>query len=67
MVESVGPLGAAANVLGLKRSLKQEQLAADLLQDAQNNLKEFNAQNGAVPELDPNAPARRGQIIDVIA
>lgn len=67
MVGSVGPLGAVANVLGLKRSLKQDQLAADLLQDAQNNLKEFNAQNGDVPELDPNAPVRRGQIIDVIA
>ncbi|HCS70612.1 MAG TPA: hypothetical protein DIW51_11685 [Rhodospirillaceae bacterium] len=67
MVGSVGPLGAVANVLGLKRSLKQDQLAADLLQDAQNNLKEFNAQNSGVPELDPNAPVRRGQIIDVIA
>tara|TARA_R110000796_G_scaffold33160_3_gene86307 strand:+ start:681 stop:884 length:204 start_codon:yes stop_codon:yes gene_type:complete len=67
MVGSVGPLGAVANVLGLKRSLKQDQLAADLLQDAQNNLKEFNAQNGTVPELDPNTPVRRGQIIDVIA
>lgn len=67
MVGSVGPLGAVANVLGLKRSLKQDQLAADLLQDAQNNLKEFNAQNGAIPELDPNTPVRRGQIVDVIA
>jgi len=67
MVGQVGPLGAAANLLGLKRSLKQEQLAADLVQDAQKNLRELNARNGEVPELDPNAPVRRGQIIDVIA
>ncbi|MEQ9558165.1 MAG: hypothetical protein RIG67_20535 [Rhodospirillales bacterium] len=67
MVGPAGPLGAVANLLGLKRTLKQDQLAADLAQEAQNNLKEFNVQNGAVPELDPNAPVRRGQIIDVIA
>lgn len=67
MVGQVGPLGAVANVLGLKRSLKQDQLAADLLQEAQNNLKEFNAEHGTVSEIDPNAPVRRGQIIDIIA
>jgi hypothetical protein len=67
MVAPVGPLGAVANLMGLKRTLKQDQLAADLMQEAQNNLREFNADAGDVSNIDPNAPVRRGQIIDVIA
>lgn len=67
MVGPVGPLGAVANLLGLKRTLKQEQLAADLMQDAQNNLKEVNAEIGDVSEINPDGPVKRGQIIDVIA
>ena len=70
MVEQVGALGAVANLLGLKRSLKQDQLAADLVQDAQKNLQEYNAGNavpGDIPEIDPDAPVRRGQIVDIIA
>lgn len=67
MVGPVGPLGAVANLLGLKRSLKQEQLAADLMQDAQNNLKEVNAEVGSASEITPDGPVKRGQIIDVIA
>lgn len=70
MVEQVGALGAVANLLGLKRSLKQDQLAADLVQDAQKNLQEYNTGNlapGDMPEIDPDAPVRRGQIVDIIA
>lgn len=70
MVEKVGALGAVANLLGLKRSLKQDQLAADLVQDAQKNLQEYNSGNhvpGEIPEIDPDAPVRRGQIVDIIA
>ena len=67
MADPISPLGTVASMLGLKRSLKQEQLAADLVQEAQNNLREFNDRNGTVTEFDPNTPVRRGQIIDIIA
>ncbi|PIW26904.1 MAG: hypothetical protein COW30_12640 [Rhodospirillales bacterium CG15_BIG_FIL_POST_REV_8_21_14_020_66_15] len=67
MVGQVGPLGAVANLLGLKRTLKQDQLAADLAQEAQKNLKEYTVEHGEIPELDPNTPVRRGQIVDIIA
>ncbi|MEQ8504930.1 MAG: hypothetical protein RIB80_06350 [Rhodospirillales bacterium] len=67
MVGPVGPLGTVANLLGLKRTLKQEELAVDLAQQAQKNQQEAGAQAVDVSEIDPNAPARRGQIIDVIA
>lgn len=67
MVGTVGPLGAVANLLGLKRTLKQEELAADLAEQAQKNQREFNGNNSDVSDIDPNAPARRGQIIDIIA
>ncbi|MAN80149.1 MAG: hypothetical protein CMM77_01940 [Rhodospirillaceae bacterium] len=60
-------MGAVANLLGLKRTLKQEQLAADLMQEAQNNLKDVNAEVGGVSEINPDGPVKRGQIIDVIA
>lgn len=67
MVGSVGPLGAVANFLGLKRTLKQEQLAADLAQAAQESQRQFNAQNSDIPEVDLDNPAPRGHLIDIIA
>ena len=67
MVGSVGPLGAVADFLGLKRTLKQEQLAADLAQAAQESQQRFNAENGDILEIDPDNPAPRGHLIDIIA
>jgi hypothetical protein len=68
MVAPVGPLGAVANLLGLKRTLKQEQLAADLVEQGRQNSREMVTVNGDIPEPDPEAPPPpRGHYVDIIA
>lgn len=67
MVDQIGATPATGNLAALKRALKQDQTAKDLVLEAQNNLREFNESAGVEREIDPNAPVRRGQLIDVIA
>lgn len=72
MADSIGLIGdVLINMMGLKRAARQDQLAADLAQQATANQRAATSRtvrDGAeIPEIDPSRPARRGQYVDIIA
>ncbi len=67
MVNEISGNMPPGNLAGLKRALRQDQQAKDLIQEAQKNLKEFNEQAGLQAPSETDGPVRRGQVIDIIA
>lgn len=79
MSDSISLIGGViTHMLGLRRAAQQDQLAADLANQAATNQAQANrAQAGQRvtssqpleinPEFDPAAPPRRGQIVDISA
>lgn len=75
MADGIGGIGLIGDVLinmmGLKRAARQDQLAADLAQQATANQRTGTSRairdDVEVPEIDPSRPVRRGQYVDIIA